>query len=82
MKLKKLFNDRKKCKHLKKDRHVKPTVEFYIDTSNYDFAFLPTVLYIPWVYRMPDSEGVVDIWWLNCHILIGTECRGPRKEKK
>ena len=72
MKLKKLFADLKRCKKCRSEYRVKPTMEFYVDTTCYDFAFLPTVLYMPWCYRYPDSKGVVDIWWLNMHILIGT----------
>lgn len=76
MKLKKLFADLKRCKNSRGDCRVKPTIKFYIDTNDYYFAFLPTVLWLPWIYRYPGSEGVVDIWWLNMHILIGTWERG------
>lgn len=72
MKLKKLFNDLRRCRHMKGEYRVKPTIRFYINTRSYFFAFLPTIIYEPWIYRHPNSDGVIDIWWLNCHILIGT----------
>ena len=71
MKLKKLFEDLKRCKHCRSEYRVKPHVEFYIDTYHYYFAFLPTILWLPWPYRYPDLNGIVDIWWFNMHILIG-----------
>lgn len=57
---------------MKGEYRIKPTLRFYVDTAHYYFAFLPTVLYLPWVYRHPGGDGVIDVWWLNCHILIGT----------
>jgi hypothetical protein len=72
MNLKKLFADMKQCKKCRPEYRVKPTIKFYIDTDHYAFAFLPTVLWEPWVYRYPGLDGVVDIWWFNMHILIGT----------
>jgi hypothetical protein len=68
----KLFKDLKKCKYMRNRYVIKPTIKFHIDTRHYYFSFLPTILYLPWVYRHPNSEGVIDIWWLHFHILIGT----------
>lgn len=67
----KLFNDLKRCKEYRKEYKIKPAIRLYVDKEYYDFSFLPTVLWMPWVYRYPDSDGVIDIWWLNFHILIG-----------
>lgn len=71
MKLKKLFEDLKRCKDMRKDYRLKMTIRFDVDTYDYYFAFLPTVLFLPWVYRTRYRDGVIDIWWLNMHILIG-----------
>ena len=68
--MQKLFKDLKDCKHMRKDYKTKPYIEFYADKQYY-FALLPTILYEPWVYRYPNSTGVIDIWWLHFHILIG-----------
>lgn len=68
----KLFEDLKRCKYMKKDYILKPAIKFEIDTYHYYFAFLPTVLFLPWCYRRAGCKGVVDIWWLNFHIAIGT----------
>lgn len=67
----KLFKDLKSCKEHRKEYRIKPTIEFYVDKDHYLFSFLPTILWHPWVYRYPNSEGVIDIWWLHFHILIG-----------
>ena len=66
----KLIKDLKNCKVHRKVYKIKPTIEFSVDTEDYCFSFLPTILWMPWVYRYPDSS-VIDIWWLNFHILIG-----------
>lgn len=72
MKLKKLFADLKKCRDSKSKYRIKPTLHFDIDDRHYYFALLPTIRILPWIYCYPNSKGFIDIWWLNCHILIGT----------
>lgn len=67
----KLFEDLKNCKGSRKQYRTKPTVKFYVDKQSYYFAFLPTVLWMPWIYRYPNTTGIIDIWWLHFHILIG-----------
>lgn len=67
----KLFDDLKKCKHLRKDYKIKPTIRFYIDRRRYRFSFVPTIVCMPWIYLYPNCDGVIDIWWLHFHILIG-----------
>ena len=66
-----LFKKLKRCKPDRKKYRIKPIIRFEVDTRDYYFSFLPTVLWIPWIYRYPNSTGVVDIWWLHFHILIG-----------
>ena len=68
----KLIEDFKMCKGHRKEYRIKPTIKFRADTENYHFSFLPTILYLPWIYRYPNSIGIIDIWWLHFHILIGT----------
>ena len=73
MKLKKLFKNLKKCKPHRKEFHMKPSIRIAVDDNHYTFSFLPTVVYEPWIYRYPNlQEPLLDIWWLNIHILIGT----------
>lgn len=67
----KLFEDLKKCKDGRKEYKIEPTIRFFVD-KEYQFSFFPTVLWMPWVYRYLNYDGVIDIWWLNLHILIGT----------
>lgn len=67
----KLIDDLKKCKDDRKEYRIKPIIKFDVDREHYHFSFLPTILWCPWVYRYPNGIGVVDIWWLNFHILIG-----------
>lgn len=66
----KLFEDLKSCKGNRKNYRIKPFFKFYAD-KNYLYSFFPTIIWTPWVYRHPNTEAVVDIWWLNLHILIG-----------
>ena len=67
----KLIEDLKRCKGDRKKYRIKPTIKFHVDTQHYCFSFLPAILWEPWIYRYPNMDGVVDIWWLHFHILIG-----------
>lgn len=67
----KLLEDLKRCKGHRKKYRIKPTIRFEVDTTHYSFAFMPTILWLPWVYRYPNTDGIVDVWWLNFHILLG-----------
>ena len=62
----------KKCKPMHKEYAIKPSIDFYLDKRRYKLAFLPTVTYVPWIYTHPNSKGIIDIWWLNFHIALGT----------
>ena len=55
----------------RKDYKIKPTIKLLVDKEDYVISFLPTIVCQPWIYRFPNDDGVVDIWWLNVHILIG-----------
>ena len=68
----KLFDDLKRCKGHRNEYRIKPTIKFMADKEDYYFSFLPTILWMPWIYRHPHTIGVIDIWWLHYHILIGT----------
>lgn len=70
MKLKKMFDSIKRCKHLKKDCVIEWKVDFEIDDNSYLFSLLPTIMFQPWPFRYPGCS-VIDIMWLNCHIFIG-----------
>lgn len=70
MGLKKLLAILKKYKQYHKDFHIKPIVVCEVEDTDYMFAFLPTVVWQPWVFRRNHAH-VVDIWWLNLHIYIG-----------
>ena len=72
MKLKKLFKKLRDCKKYKYEYRVKPSIKFSVDDTYYYFSLIPTITFMPWICRWPNIEGVVDIWWLNVHILIGT----------
>lgn len=67
----KLIKDSIKLKENRKNYIIKPTIKFYIDNNNYMFSFFPTIEWQPWIYRYLNCS-VIDIWWLNFHILIGT----------
>jgi hypothetical protein len=67
----KLIKDLKNCNGYRKEYRIKPTIRFCIDKEDYYFAFLPTILWQPWVYRYPNCDGIINIWWLHFHILIG-----------
>lgn len=67
----KLIEDYKKCKASRNKYRVRPGIKFYVDTYRYRFAFIPTITYVPWMYRHPNVYGIIEIWWLNFHIAIG-----------
>lgn len=67
----KLINDLKLCKEYKKDYRIKPYFNFHIDRRSYLFSFFPTVIWQPWCYRDRYVGGIIEIWWLHFHILIG-----------
>ena len=68
----KLFKDLKECKGYRKKYRIKPSIRFIRDKEDYCFSFLPTIIWQPWIYRYPDSDDVIHIWWLHFHITIGT----------
>ena len=72
MALKRLFNDLKECRPFRKDYQLKPKIRLDIDTRRFRCFILPTILYVPWIYRKPNvGLGIVEIKWLNFTIVIG-----------
>lgn len=82
----KLFDDLKECKGNRNEYRIKPIIKFKVDKENYYFSFLPTILWMPWIYRYPNTIGVIDIWWLNFHIFIGKwehlSCRNCKHQEE
>ena len=82
----KLIEDFKMCKGHRKEYRLKPSIKFMADKEYYHFSFIPTILYEPWIYRYPNSVGIIDIWWLHFHILIGTwerpSCRDCKHQEE
>lgn len=70
MGLRKLLRQIRENKRYRKLYRIKPTVSIHVDTDRYIFVFIPTILYAPWVRRIPGS-CIVGIAWLNFHIYIG-----------
>ena len=81
----KLINDLKMCKGHRKEYRIKLFIKFIADKEYCHCSFLPTVLWTPWIYRNPNSVGIIDIWWLHFHILIGKwehpSCRDCKHQK-
>lgn len=68
--MKRLIESLKMCKGDRKKYRVNPVFGFQVD-RDYMFSFLPTIIWCPWVFRHPNTIGVIDIWWLNFHIYFG-----------
>ena len=84
MALKKMCNDLKKSRPARKCYQIKPNIRVDADTRRFRFYILPTILYVPWIYRHPNvGLGVVEIKWLNFTIVIGEfVTKGTRGSKK
>lgn len=67
----KLFEDLKRCKGDRKEYKIQPTIRLLVDNEDYSISFFPTIIWQFWIYRYPNTDGVIDIWWLHYHILIG-----------
>ena len=82
----KLIEDLKNCKGHRKEYRVNPVFGFEVDNRSYLFSFLPTIIWCPWVYRYPNTTGVVDIWWLHFHLWFGKweelSCRNCKHQDK
>ena len=70
MKLIKLFKRLKELKPYRKEWKIEPHISFHVESTDYAFSFIPTIVWVPWINRYPDTK-VIDIWWLNMHIAIG-----------
>lgn len=72
MKLKKLIRKYKLFKNISHDDYcIDWKAKFEVDEYYYLFAILPTIIWQPYMLRRPNT-AVLDIWWLNMHIIIGT----------
>lgn len=71
-----LFKTLRKFKVQRKHYHIKPEIRFGVDTKNFIFSLIPTVMVVPWVFRY-HNEPIIDIQWLHLHITIG---KWKRKE--
>lgn len=71
-----LFYGLKKCKGQRKEYKIKPSIHFSCSRNLFNFSVLPTIVLEPWIYRRPGFH-VVEIWWFNFHIGIGTWERVP-----
>ena len=68
----KLFKDLKACKPDRKNYQLKPKIRLDVDTKRYRCYILPTILYVPWIYRIPNvGLGALEIKWLNFTIVLG-----------
>ncbi len=60
-----------KLKYVKRsDYYIKWKISFNVDKKYRAYHILPTIVYQPWKYRGP-NVSIIDIAWLNFHILIG-----------
>ena len=84
--MRKLFKSLKDCRPDRKKYRIEPYIKFYVDTEHYYFSILPTALWCPWICRYNNSTGVIDIWWLHFHLLIGKwvelSCRNCRHQEE
>ncbi len=65
-----LFQKYKSHKPYRKQYILKPKIEFRIDKDDYLFMLLPTIMFVPWFSRFPNSYAF-EIMWLNINIGIG-----------
>lgn len=65
---------------MRSDYRIKPIIKLEVDKKDYLFAFLPTIIWMPWKLRYPDTS-VIEIWWLIFHVAIGIWERKQRREK-
>ena len=76
-----LFQKYKRLKRYRKQYIVKPKIEIRIDRYDYLFALLPSIMFVPWFSRFPNSYAVV-IMWLNINIGIGLWERNPNHKEE
>ena len=66
----KLFKMLRRLRVQRKEHYIKREVKFSVDTNDYLFCFLPTIVFSPWPFRY-NGEAIFDIQWLHMHITIG-----------
>lgn len=67
----KLIKRLRQLKSYRKTYRIKPGIWLHADTTDYLFSLIPTICFMPWIFRMPGYDCLLDIWWLNFHITIG-----------
>ena len=70
MKLKKLFNNLKSCKPIRKDYYIEPKIRCEVDDRYFRFFLLPTIMFVPWISRY-NGLCCCEILWLNLRIGMG-----------
>ena len=71
LRLKDLRDDLRMCKHMRCNYRIEWSFKCGVNCSAKFFAFLPTILFVPWVYRYPNARGIIEIWWLHYRISFG-----------
>lgn len=70
MKLKRLFEALKMSWPIRKSYRIRFRIKFFVDDSNYTFALLPTIIFIPWPFRALGMP-IIEIVWLNFGVRLG-----------
>ena len=67
----------------RKEYRINPKFVFRWDRNDYMFAFLPTIVWVPWICRHTGFY-VIEFWWLNFNIGFGKwerlDCRDCKKQ--
>lgn len=72
-----LFKELKRLKVQRKRYCIKREIHFGVDTDDYVFCLIPTIVFSPWTRRY-NGEAIIDIHWLHLHICIGRWARKRR----
>lgn len=76
-----LFQKYKRLKPYRKQYIIKPKITFSVDKYDYLFSLFPTIIFVPWFSRYPNSY-VAEIMWLTFNIGIGLWERNPNYEEE
>lgn len=55
---------------MRNEWYIDPIVKAIIDKEDYLYALLPTIIWMPWRYRYPNTF-IVEFHWLIFHIGFG-----------
>ena len=79
----KLIKDLWRLREGRKEYRINPKFIFRWDRRDYMFAFIPTIVWVPWICRY-NGCYVVEFWWLNFNIGFGKwehlSCRDCRHQ--